>query len=606
MHWQSYYYTLILKLFIHISLLFFTFNNLKTQPFVPQHVEDTARFRELKDYVGKNYFSKTPNVELYADQAIALAKKLKDYPALAELYREMGIIQYFNGDYDKALYYYLESVRLFQSQKNISGEAAAYNEIANVYRKHKRLDEALEILNKAYSLSASIHDTSGMAKALNNSGIVHEVRNELGTAVTKYQQALSFYNVINDSVGLSYSYENIGGIHLMKNEFSEAETNLLKSLKIRQDQHLEQGTAMSYHYLGELYQKKGDLIKSNAMFEDCIALGRKINYPDIVQRGYFSLANNYKLSKNYPKAYESFEKATQIKDSLFNVEKSRQLTEMQTKYELEKKIKENQLLKQNNELVSQQVRNKNLILFIILFIFVSMGLIVFVLYKKRQNSLATQTQLKIQRAEQQQRIRISHDLHDHVGAQLSYVVSNLDIAGQEIRSRQLDPKRLDSITEMSKQAISTLRETVWALNNESISVESFADKFKAYAQKMTDLSENIRVEFHENISMDNILLPNTALHLFRVCQESFSNALKHSGCTVISIDITSSPDELFIFRLSDNGIGFDPEEARQKGHYGLENMRHRAAEVGATYTITTQKGQGTKIDLTIEKNNAYA
>jgi signal transduction histidine kinase len=226
-------------------------------------------------------------------------------------------------------------------------------------------------------------------------------------------------------------------------------------------------------------------------------------------------------------------------------------------------------------------------------------------YRKRQQNQVIQTSLKIQKAEQQQRIRISHDLHDHVGAQLSYVVSNLDIASQEILSSQLDPKRINAIREMSKQAISTLRETVWALNNESISIESFADKFKSFTQKMTEMSD-VRVVFHEHISVNNILLPNTALHLFRICQEAFSNALKHASCSMLDIDIRSGHDEQLFFSLRDNGTGFDPEEARSKGHYGLENMRHRAGEVGATYSIDTKKGKGTYIELVLTKNTAYA
>jgi len=584
----------------------FTSINLKSETFGPQSPNDTIRFQEMMDYVNTNYFSKSKNIELYAQQAIDLAKKLNNQESLAELYRMMGVIQYFNGKYDVALHHYMMAVKLYQSQKNIAGEASTYNEIGNVYRKHKRPEEALKFLSKAYHLSDMIHDTSGMAKSLNLSGIVYEEKNELSTALENYRKALSLYMLIQDSVGQSYSYENIGGIYLMKNDFNQAEIYLIKSLKIREDKHLEQATAMSYHYLGELYQKKGNIPKSNTMFDAALSIGMTINYPDVIQMAYFSLAKNYKQMHNFPQAYAYFEKATLLKDSLFNVEKSKQLTEMQTKYEVDNQIQENKLLKQSNELSRQQVKNKNLIIIIVVFISFAFALIGLVVYKRRQQNLAIQTQIKIQKAEQQQRIRISHDLHDHVGAQLSYVVSNLDIAGQEIMKQQLDPRRLHAITEMSKQAISTLRETVWALNNESISIESFADKFKAYAQKMSDLSEGIQIEFHEDIEVDTILLPNTALHLFRICQEAFSNALKHAACTKISIDIRSNSEYLMVFKLSDNGIGFDPESAKLKGHFGLENMKHRASEVLASYDIKTQMGKGTQIELMLKKNTTYA
>src|SRR6186997_2756630 len=102
---KNYKYFIILFLVAFIS---------KPQILESQNSKDTVRLRELKDYVTSNYFSKTANVELYAEQAIALAKKINDPQSLAELYRMMGIIQYFNGKYDVALNYYLESAKLFQ------------------------------------------------------------------------------------------------------------------------------------------------------------------------------------------------------------------------------------------------------------------------------------------------------------------------------------------------------------------------------------------------------------------------------------------------------------------------------------------------------------
>ena len=573
--------------------------------FGPGETNDTIRLKELENYVIGHYFSKTLHVELYASQAIELAKKLNERSSLAELYRMMGIIQYFNGEYDAALANYLDAVALFKELGNVKGEADTYNEIGNVYRKHNRLKEARDILAKAYALSRSIRDTSGMAKAYNNSGIVAETDNDLKTALRNYEAALVLYEKINDSIGQSYCYENIGGIHMMQKNYHEAETYFQKSLALRQAARLEQAVAMSYHYLGELYQKKGDLQASRDMYYACLAIARRIHYPDMAQKALFSIASNYRQAGDFTKAYDYFEQASILKDSLFNAEKSRQLAELQTRFEVDNQRQENLLLQQSNELNRQAIKNRNLVIFIVIFAFAVLITIALLIYKRRQQHMAVLTQLRIQKAERLQRVRISHDLHDHVGAQLSYVVSNLDIANQEIKGRHLEPKRLEAITEMSKQAISTLRETVWALNNESISVESFADKFKVYARKMTDLS-TVKLEFHEDIQRNALLSPNAALHLFRICQEAFTNALKHSECTLICISVRSGADIPFEFELSDNGKGFDPEEAGSKGHYGLKNMKHRAEEVGAVYTLSTHLGKGTVISLRLKENTTYA
>ena len=64
---------------------------------------------------------------------------------------------------------------------------------------------------------------------------------------------------------------------------------------------------------------------------------------------------------------------------------------------------------------------------------------------------------------------------------------------------------------------------------------------------------------------------------------------------------------LFQYKIHDNGIGFDTDEARKKGHYGLQNMQHRAAEIGANYNLQTSVQSGTEILISFQaKNTTYA
>jgi two-component system vancomycin resistance sensor histidine kinase VraS/NarL family two-component system sensor histidine kinase LiaS len=183
----------------------------------------------------------------------------------------------------------------------------------------------------------------------------------------------------------------------------------------------------------------------------------------------------------------------------------------------------------------------------------------------------------------------------------------LDIANAEFKKQHYDSKRLMSVTEMSKQAILTLRETVWALSNEAISIEAFSDKFKAYVQKMSEFSTDIAITIVDQIESNETLPPNVALHLFRICQEAFSNALKHAQASKINIVFSNSKTMFFQYKIHDNGIGFDLDEARKKGHYGLQNMQHRAAEIGANYTLRTSVQSGTEILISMQtKNTTYA
>ncbi len=590
-----------MKINLLIGIVFLFNISLKTQEIGPQNANDTINLQQLTDYISNHYFSKTPKIELYAEKAIAIAKKINDNKTLANLYRMAGVIYYFDGKYDKALKYYLNAETVFKKLKDNKGLIDTYNEIGTLYRKYKRLNEASEILKQAFQLAIRAKDTGNMAKSLNNLGIVYEVENKLSLALSQYSQALKYYININDTIGQSYSLENIGGIYLLQKNYTESEKYILKSYNLRKQKQQQQAMAYSLNYLGEVYQKKGDYTKALKAFNECAQLAINIRIPDIQHRAYFSLAETYKSMGDFKQAYSYFSKASAMKDSLFTAERNLQITEMQTKYEVENKNNENKLLKQTVEIEKQQAKNRQL-----LYIFTTVLLLITVIgiaiyYARKRQLAAIQTQLKIQEAEYKQRLRISNDLHDNVGAQLSYVVSNLEISNQEISNNKIDKNRITSITEMSKNAILTLRETVWALNNENISIESFSDKFKTYTQKMTEFSKHLAIEMKENIAQNEHIAPNTALHLFRICQESLSNAIKHAQATQLTIEISNSKTNVFNFKLKDNGIGFDEEKAKQKGHYGLQNIKSRAQEVGAIYTLITEINKGTTIELNLPK-----
>ena len=562
------------------------------------------RLKGLEKYVSENYFSKTPGLESIALEGIELATRLKQTNTLANLNKMIGVHYYFNGNYELALSHYLKAIELYQSTKNLNGEASVYNELGTFYRKHKRYEEAIKIFDKAESICKITHDSSILAAALNNRGIVFETQENYPLALKQYQIALDLYKQINDQVGLSYSLENIGGIYLLQKDYSKAESFLKQSIEIRKQAGLKQATAMGFHYLGDLYQKTNALLLSNAMFDSCIKIANEIQYPDLCQRAYFSKASNYKALKEWTLALTYFERGSSIKDSLIDEDKNRVISELQTQYEVEVKNKENSLLKQGNELNIQKLRaNRLLIILIVIGVVVLFGLSLF-LYKKKQKTQEAKALEMVQNAEHLQRTRISNDLHDHVGAQLSYVVSNLDIASKEISENKLDPKRIDAISDMSKQAIGTLRETVWALNNDHISLESFADKFKLYCMRMLDLNEKIELNFHEHIPQQITLMPNTALHVFRICQEAFSNAVKHADASRIDVYIQNPSEQNLEFKIVDNGKGFATNDGNKSGHYGLKNMGARAEEIGGNFSIESKANDGTIVCITF-KNNTY-
>lgn len=212
-------------------------------------------------------------------------------------------------------------------------------------------------------------------------------------------------------------------------------------------------------------------------------------------------------------------------------------------------------------------------------------------------------QLKSRKLEMQQQLvgereRISRELHDNIGSQLSYISNNIDWLAETKGSfsREEETKRLALVNDTARNLVSDLRETIWAMKKESIMLDELADKLKSFLQSQCILKPKMDVVITEAIRKNYSFSPTEALNIFRTCQEAIVNSIRHSQAEKICFSIHSGMAEDFSFTIEDNGKGFVREKT-YKGHYGLENMMHRAAESGAVLVINSVPGRGTKVSI---------
>ena len=210
-------------------------------------------------------------------------------------------------------------------------------------------------------------------------------------------------------------------------------------------------------------------------------------------------------------------------------------------------------------------------------------------------------QMKSRRLEMKQQLvnereRISRELHDNIGSQLSYISNNIDWLSETEGSfsKEEETSRLAVINETAKNLVADLRETIWAMKKESIMLDELADKLKSLLQAQCVLKPQMDVVITENIRKNYSFSPTEALNIFRTCQEAIVNSIRHSQAEKISFIIESDITEDFSFTIEDNGKGFD-QQKHYTNHYGLENMMHRAVESGANLVISSTPGKGTKV-----------
>jgi signal transduction histidine kinase len=224
------------------------------------------------------------------------------------------------------------------------------------------------------------------------------------------------------------------------------------------------------------------------------------------------------------------------------------------------------------------------------------------LQKKMNNQLNNTIELQKQfnteiqaKLEAQQKLqRISRDLHDNIGAQLTNITINIDYLQNHNKNNNTN-LILNNLRQQISNTTQQLRDTIWAINKGHIKLNELANRIIYYVQKQTNHNQNIAAQFDINIENQEVKIETEpALSMFRIVQECLQNVLKHSQASQISLSFTEKNKKINL-RFSDNGQGFDQSKAHDG--FGLQNIKNRADELKAVLLVKSSVQKGTQISI---------
>ena len=199
----------------------------------------------------------------------------------------------------------------------------------------------------------------------------------------------------------------------------------------------------------------------------------------------------------------------------------------------------------------------------------------------------------------EERDRIAREFHDTLEQELVAITMQLDaLKAQSAGASPTERRHLDLARNMSRRSLSEARRSVWALRSHLLENCSLETALKEVADP---LFQETGIELSITQTGTPRKLPALTEHnLLRVGQEGLSNAFKHSNAKKIIVNIAYEPN-LVRLSVSDDGIGFDVKAAdlARRGHFGLLDMRERAEKISGTFSITSQRGGGTNLVISV-------
>ncbi|MCD6019689.1 MAG: protein serine/threonine phosphatase [Bacteroidetes bacterium] len=302
-----------------------------------------------------------------------------------DLIEKLALVYYLKGNYLASYNMHLKSIQLFEEAGDERRKANVMATLAYASKK-RNLKASLEMMANAIRILKKLNAKSDLTSAIDNYGVLFEIKGDLDSAMFFYNEALRLKVALNDSVGIPYSLNNIAGIYFIKKNFSEGLAYINRSTEIRNKLHDYIGMAWNEHTLGELYVSLGNNNEAREHFRKSFQLAKKASYPDLQSRNAKQLSSVFAKGSRFDSAYFYFNTFFDIHDSLYNEQTQKQLLEMETLYETEKKSSQIVTLASKNAVIEKEIekkRNSQLFLLSILGLCLIGGIVIFRAYRQK-------------------------------------------------------------------------------------------------------------------------------------------------------------------------------------------------------------------------------
>lgn len=336
---------------------------------------------------------------VYYKQALEIHKKSRNQEGIAYSLIDIGTIHNVQGQPNRALSYYLRALKIQEVIGDKSGAAYSLINIGHIYKNQRQLDQALECFLKSLKLQQEIGNEHGVAFSLNNIGSIYHGSQKWDKALEYYTKSLQIRESIGDKEGIAVSLNCIALIHMNKGQSEKSLEYLLRSLHTYEEIGDKEGITYSLNDIGEIYKQQGNYSKAHEYAQKSMNLAKELGYPENIKRAARLLAEIYAFQKNYKLAFEHYQLFSSMKDSIFNTESKRQITEMQTKYQTEKKESKIKLLEKDKVVSASENKRQRLVILLIAAIAAGAALVAFVIFRSlklvRQQKTVIEEQKKL-------------------------------------------------------------------------------------------------------------------------------------------------------------------------------------------------------------------
>ncbi len=358
----------------------------------------------------------------YLDKALLFAKNGNHEFQIADIYDAYGSVYEIVGDYDRALEQHLKALTIHEKAQNKTGMANSYKYIGRIFGIQKKHTQALDYFNKSKVIDKETHNTYAYGQSINNAGICLLYLNKVDSAILYFNESIKAKIKTNNKKGLISTYSYLVDAYLKINDTKNAINTSLLLTNLAVELNANLPLASAYEKTGEVYSyiKRPFIAKSN--FIKALQNYSIAQKKEGVMNSHLNLSKEYKKLGNSDSSLFHLNEYVVIKDSLFTENNTKSISDMEAKYQNQKKQLEISMLQKNKQItdyeISKQKTYKNFLLLIAGLIL----LIVLVLLRAYANKKSINKQLTQKNSEIEKQKEIIEEKQKGITDSINYAL----------------------------------------------------------------------------------------------------------------------------------------------------------------------------------------
>lgn len=346
------------------------------------------------------YFNDPLLTQQIAELALNEADRLNANLAKAKANHVLGVSYWARDRYEEAIAYYLDAINYYDILGDTRGKALISMNIGTIYDDLGESERGKKYLLDSERLIRSLSDSTNLGKVLNNLAVLYKRLDQQDSSFFYYEQCMTIRKALNDSLGVASLYNNIAIIYienidkndLVTNDAEIAYSNLMSALDYLRSGDDSRLLSTIKSNLGKVLMEMDRLSEAETQLFEAAELASSIDHDARLQMTYAYIKQLYELRSNYRVALEYYEKQIEINEKLRSAEITKQIDELNIKYETAQKEKRLAEL-ERQKAVDQGIKN-NLMIGAISVISIAFIIVIYIIQKRRKDKLIAKLEVQ--------------------------------------------------------------------------------------------------------------------------------------------------------------------------------------------------------------------